>query len=184
MIRFLRLFLIFRDLEETLEACRSSREQVKDELRAEVEARIATERELESANSAFQVEQARRISAEAIAAERQAEIERLLASTREMRDDLVRVTGERIKSVDAINLKLMEAKIPEQPVDFKLHHSATLKPLSQLVTNIRQAHHAVDMALIEKMKKGGFPRRHMNEKVGVVPTLAEIAKTDLTEGVA
>lgn len=150
-------------------------------LEGEIQSRISVERELEAATSSLLVEQSRRISAEAIASERQSEIERLLTGNRELREDLRSVTSERIKSVDNINLKLMEAKIPELPVDFAKHHSAAQKPMAQLVNNTRQKTREIDMAVLAQARLG-FPKRHMNQTipgVGVVPTLAEIEKADI-----
>lgn len=182
MIRFLRLFSQFRHLEQSLA---DSREQWADQLRELTRTHIATEDELESVNATLQMEQVKRISAEAIASERQSEIERMLQSQRELRADLKEITGERIKSVDSINLRLMEAKIPEQPIDFTQHHPAVEKlDYTSTVTKIRKQHRDVDMAVLRAAAKG-FPDRirmniHAPENIGKVPTLAEIEKTDIS----
>lgn len=195
MLRFLRLFRAFRDLEESIhnsdEARRdwqSRADEYESALRDSVSANLAVERELESSQAQFQVEQSRRISAEAIASERQHEIDRLLSSLSDFRADLRSVTSERIKSVDAINLKLMEAKIPEQPVDFTQHHPAVMKTRTQGITDIRNKYYQIDMAILEQQQKGfpkrlrpGGPIRPNDEKV---PTLAEIAATDITQETA
>lgn len=175
MTRFLRFFSAFRSIEERAD-------NLDRALHQEISARLAVDHELESVRSQFQIEQARRISAEAIAGERGAEIDRLLVSNRELRDDLVRVTSERIKSVDSINMKLMEAKIPEQPIDFKQHHAEhpVVSLRRNIVNDVRASHRAVDMAILKEAQKG-FPNRRipMNGTIKV-PTLAEIEATDIS----
>lgn len=174
IIEFLRRFRHVRDLEETVGACR-------DNLREQMRSNESLTEELRQSSTLVENERIRRISAESIAVERSDEIQRLLKANEDLRQDLRSVVNERVRSVDAINLKLMETKIPERPVDFKEFHGPVTKLRTNLVNDIRAQHRALDMAVLEQAKKG-FPnrKRTMNEKTGIVPTLADIAKETLT----
>lgn len=106
-------------------------------------ARIAMEEELRSLRSTVEIERAKRIAAESISSERLAEILRL-------RTDL-QSAGEReqsrMKSLDLLNVKLMESKVEAPPPDIK---QFALQQVERLKDTIRSQNKAVDIALLTK----------------------------------
>lgn len=106
-------------------------------------ARIAMEEELRSLRSTIEVERAKRIAAESVSSERLAEILRL-------RTDL-QSAGEReqnrMKSLDLLNVKLMESKAEPPPPDIK---QFALQQVERLKDTIRSQNKAVDLALLTK----------------------------------
>lgn len=122
---------------------------------------------LETAQGLLEVERARRIGFETIASERRAEMDRLIDQAASLRMDLTRIFTERVKSLDALNVKLMESKAPETPPDMGQFNPVE-KVKMQLVNGVREAHRAMDQAIISKYYPGmaHFMNRHpMNEPV-------------------
>jgi hypothetical protein len=108
--------------------------------------------ELADTRRALDREQSLRIGAEAIAAERKVEIERLLAQLSEANAGFKTVISERLKSLDAINLKLMEPRPEEKIPDINLFkREAQQEVFSQTVQRVRQMHRDIDRAVIAKL---------------------------------
>ena len=187
MIRFLRLFRWFREIEEAA----GSRDSVIESLREEVRLNESLKTVLDRANTMNLAETARRVAAEAIASERRTEIDRMLDTIREMREDLKAITGERLRSIDAINLKLMEAKTPEPLPDmdkYKVRPENLNGNRGSLINDIRAKYRQIDMEILKEARKG-FPNRRrltMNADAnqvlpGVIPSIAEIESTDISD---
>lgn len=157
MIWILSLFPAFRNLQ----AQARSTETAEDALRDEIRGHEASISELEITQTTMESERIRRIAAETVAAERREEIGRLLTQNRELREDLSRVSAERIRSVDAINLKLMEQRTPEVAPDMT-KYSATEKLKTQLMSDVRMKHQAIDMAVLQKLHPKFAPRVTIN----------------------
>ena len=118
-----------------------------------LETEIAHSLQLESALSAIQsdlqVERAHRVSAEAISSERGVEIQRLLADVADSRQTERSIRDERLKSLDTLNLKLMESRVEAPPPDLAQFHAAA-KLKTQLVDGIRKRDREMDMLLLQK----------------------------------
>jgi hypothetical protein len=130
--------------------------------------------EIAATNSRLQtrleVVQSARLSAESLASERLRFIDRLEKEN----DRLVKVNeqilSDRLKSLDAINLKLMEPRTETPPpVDIK-QYAAALEATSQqrarhqMVDETRKMHRAMDTAILQKFypsfaKKAGTEER-------------------------
>lgn len=112
MTWILRLFGSFRDLQN-LTATQA------EALESEIRVHEETKELLHERVLSLESERIRRIAAETVASERREEIDRLVTQHREMREDLSRVNAERLKSVDAINIKLMREGVVEPPPDME-----------------------------------------------------------------
>ncbi len=152
MIRFLRLFSQFRDIESLIETQSES-------LESEVRAHETTKNALEVANIALDSERARRVSADTVAAERREEIDRLLIHNRELMDQSHSIMSDRLKSLDALNLRLMDTRTVEQTPDLA-KHQAFEKLKVNVLQDIRAKERAMDFALVDHFRK---PRITMNE---------------------
>lgn len=117
MIWLLRLFGAFRDLQNL---AATQAEALESEIRAHEETKTL----LHDRVLSLEAERIRRIAAETVASERREEIDRLVMQHREMREDLARVNSERLKSVDAINIKLMREGVVEPPPDMDKYKTA------------------------------------------------------------
>jgi hypothetical protein len=153
--RFLRWFRAFRDIEAQVDGCNEA-------LRIEIRGHDAVKQELATTHTALELERTRRISAESIASERRQEIDRLLDQANHMREDISRVTVERLRSVDALNLKLMETKVAEIPPDIT-KYSIAAKQKSQLVDNMHKTHRDMDWAILRGLHPNFKKRVTLNE---------------------
>lgn len=156
---FLRHFAFFREMETLSEVQARS---VEEEIRSHEHTKLL----LISSDERGQSEHARRVSAETVASERREEIERLMSQIREYRDDLRRLTDERIKSLDSLNLKLMEPRALEPTPDLeKYKRDAAVATMHQVVRDTRKKSNEIDMAVINKLhpKFKANPRVTMNE---------------------
>ena len=108
------------------------------------------EREREDLERDLQRERAGRITAETLSVERRAEVERVIVERDAVREDLRRITDERLKSLDALNVKLMTERVEEKPPDM-----AQFKAAQQLGMNavhrMKEIHRKMDTALLTKM---------------------------------
>ena len=99
-------------------------------------------------------ERTQRIAAETLSVERRQEVERLRGELIDMREEVKHVTTLHLKSVDAVNLKLMQPRAEEVPPDmekFKQAAEARATVVTQAVRRIRDMHQAVDNAVIAKL---------------------------------
>lgn len=158
-------YSVIRELQVRITAAEIATEKA-------VREKAGLDQELRFVREELNAERNRRISAETMASERRAEVERLVEQNREVREELVRVHAERVKSLDALNLKLMENKTPAEtkPIDFS-NVDPVMKARMQLVTGVRDMHRAVDRALLTKLhpafaQKVGEQRHPMNEPAG------------------
>ena len=155
MIWLLRLFPAFREL---VNLSQSQAEALESEVREHEEAK----RNLSTAIVQLESERSRRIAAESIASERREEIIRILDQTKDYQRQLEYITTERIKSLDNLNVKLMEVKAPEPTPDIT-QFRAVDKLKTQMVQQIRDSHNAIDMAVLSKLHPKFKPRIVMNE---------------------
>lgn len=155
MTFILRLFPAFRDLENLSQ---SQAEALENEVRDHEQKK----RDLVLSATQLEAERFRRIAAESISSERREEITRILDQNRAYRESLESLTSERIKSLDALNVKLMEAKAPEPTPDIT-QFNAALKVKTQMVQQIRDRHNAIDMAVLTKLHPKFQPRVVLNE---------------------
>lgn len=152
MIWFLRMFTAFTDLDALSQTQASA-------LETEIRTHEDTKQQLHERIVALESERVRRIAAETVASERREEIDRLATQYREIREDLSRVNAERLKSVDALNVKLMREGVPELPPDMeKLRRHAADGAMMKVVQSARQNDRIVDRLLLERLhpafKKG------------------------------
>lgn len=108
---------------------------------------------LESAERQLDRERAQRIAAEAVAAERRAEVERLVAEVAAQREQTRSVMADRLKSLDALNLKLMESRAEEKAPDmsqYKRSEEAAGRAIHTM-ERVRQMSAAMDNALLTKL---------------------------------
>jgi hypothetical protein len=106
-------------------------------------ATIQNESELRGLRHQLEIERAKRVAAESIAAERLSEIERLRIDLRESGDR----ERERMKSLDLLNVKLMESRVEPPPPDIK---QFALQQIDHLRETVRSQNRAVDIALLQK----------------------------------
>ncbi len=155
MIRFLRLFPQFRDIESLIETQSES-------LESEVRAHETTKNALEVANIALDSERARRISSDTVAAERREEIDRLLVHNRELMEQSHSIMSDRLKSLDALNLRLMDTRTVEKTPDLAAHQALD-KLKNNVLQGIREKENAMDRALLTRFHPSFKPRITMNE---------------------
>lgn len=168
MTGFLRLFSQFRDLQ-TL-----SQDQG-EALEAEVRAHEETKTQLRERAQSLETERVRRIAAETIASERREEIDRLMQQCRELREDLARVNADRLRSLDALNVKLMREPVPEQPPDMeKWKASSHVAQIANVVAAARRNEHMADMALLNKLHPAFRKVLPMDESVPTEEPIADI----------
>lgn len=110
--------------------------------------KLEAESRLAHVSAELELERTRRISAEAVSFERKAEVERLIAEVERLQSLL----NERAKSLDALNLKLMETKTAEPTPDIKQYtEMAVKKQTMQAITQIRDLHRQMDSAILTKL---------------------------------
>lgn len=155
----LRLFPQFRDMERLSQTQATALEQ-------EVRAHEDTKRNLEVKSVSLDAERARRLAAETVAAERREEIDRLITQNREQRETLDTIMQDRLKSLDSINLRLLEPRTAEPTPDLeKYRKMARTEAVHQIISETRARSHAVDMAVIEKLHPAFAKRVTMNQPV-------------------
>lgn len=151
MIWFLRMFSAFTDLENLSSTQANA-------LEAEIRTHEDTKLALHEQVIGHEAERHRRISAEVMASERREEIERLITQNRELREDLARVNADRIKSVDAVNVKLMRDSVPEVLPDMEKYKlpvkdRQSMKPSqlnNQAAIGLLRQHHPQFMVQVEE----------------------------------
>ncbi len=155
--RFLRLFAQVRDLDNLIVAQSES-------LESEVRAHETTKTAMEVASIALESERARRISSDTVAGERREEIERLIVQNHELLEQSHTIMADRLKSLDSLNLRLMDTRTVEQTPDLA-KHQALAKLTANVITGIREKERAMDRALLTRFNPGalGLPRVTMNE---------------------
>lgn len=125
---------------------------LKKVLGEEAHARVVAEDRLERAEKELGIERERRISAEALGAERRAEVERLVKMNEELRASQAKVLEERVRSLDALNVKLMTERAPEHmPNMEEMHKFAVPKERLQVVNQARNNMRLVDEAILKMM---------------------------------
>jgi len=123
------------------------------------------ERDMERLNTDLARERAARISAEVLAVERRSEVERLIAELAAVRGDLQRITEDRLKSLDALNVKLMTERVEEKPPDMR-QFKASEETARSAISRVRQMHRDVDMAVLAKLHpRFAVVAKHMGEGV-------------------
>jgi len=119
--------------------------------------KISHERSMEAAMNdcerRYEIELTRRISAEAISGERRAEVERLVLELSDSRDQFKALMSERLRSLDALNLKLMEPRAEEKPPDMAQFRRSedTAAGAVRSMQNLRKMSADMDMALLTQL---------------------------------
>ena len=109
------------------------------------------EREREALQSELDRERRARITAETLSVERRAEVDRLIGELAAVREDLRRITDERLKSLDALNVNLMTARVEEKPPDMAQYKKSMEAMGVNAVRRMKQIHHGMDAALLTKL---------------------------------
>lgn len=125
---------------------RAERDLANEAASLSVRQKIEAESRLAHVSAELELERTRRISAEAVAVERKAEVERLIAEVERLQS----VLTERAKSLDALNLKLMETKTPEPLPDIK-QFNPVAKQAMQAITQIKDIHRQMDWQILTKL---------------------------------
>ena len=122
------------------------------ELALDAQTKLKREAEAASKEIATQldVERSRRIAYESIATERRAELDRQIAQFKEMQEAYETMLRDRMKSLDSLNVKLMETRTEAPPPDLKQFRVAE-QAATQAVRKIRQSNSQVDIALLTKL---------------------------------
>lgn len=171
---FLSMFTAFADLQTLAQLQAQNIEDLTAKLTEEVVTHEATKQDLQERIRALESERTRRIAAESIASERRGEIERLTAQYYELREDLTRVLAERIKSVDALNVKLMRESVPEPAPDLAQFQAKQKNDHMNPVMAARENERLMSWALIEKLHPTFAKRRAtLNEPISP-PIEAEV----------
>lgn len=142
-----------RDL--LIAALRGSSEELAENLREEIQVGYNLRRELE-------ISKARQISAEAISSERKAECLRLIEELRLSREALQSALGERLRSLDSLNIRLLSPKSSETPdlaafkaLQEKAYESGASRGASQAVLgavqSLKSQARSIDKALLETL---------------------------------
>lgn len=109
-------------------------------------------------------ERDRRIAAETLAAERSKRIDFLADEVRYLREQAERIIGERLKSLDALNVRLMEPRVEPPPPDLKQFRPSP-EQIERMQANVhavrraRDAHRAMDMALLGALHPAAIGKR-------------------------
>lgn len=139
-------FVLRSKFEEAQHEARVSELSLQDFAHAE----SVLKRNVETLQAELTLERTRRVAAESIAVERTTQIDRLTEQEREVRAELSRLISERIRSVDAVNVKLMADRAPEAAPDMT-QFKALNKAKEQIVQQVREVHRRVDRAVLEKL---------------------------------
>jgi hypothetical protein len=108
------------------------------------------ERDMERLNADLVRERSARISAETLAVERRAEVERLVSEVAAVRADLQRITEDRLRSLDALNVKLMTDRVEEKPPDMSQYRENE-GLAKRAISRVRQLHRDMDIAVLTKL---------------------------------
>lgn len=112
------------------------------------EHRISAEEELER-------ERTRRIGAEALSAERHSAIDDYRKEIEFLRGEVQRIYSERLKSLDSLNLKLMEPRTEAPPPDIaQFRKEAQIQLGKQALRHIRDFDRGIDAALLGTLHPG------------------------------
>lgn len=123
------------------------------------------EREIDTLNNAFTTETHRRVAAETVASSLNAELTRLREDYHQLQSDYRALTTERLKSVDALNVRLMEPRVADTPPDFgKLKMEAVGKVRDQVVNRVRKLNRDMDLAMLAHMHPGFSHLKDVLEK--------------------
>ena len=98
---------------DRLAAIEEAVETGKKALQLEVDNNRSLEAKIFQLEHSLEIERTKRIAAESIAVERKSEIERFLEELRSSRKDLRTLQGERLRSLDALNLKLVSPSLDD-----------------------------------------------------------------------
>ena len=147
-------------------------------------------RDLQPVRDHLDRESIRRAGAEAIAAERLRTIDRMEAENTRLNAINERILSERLKSLDAINTRLMEPRVEAPPPDIRQYREALEKAAteaghkrtSQMVEEARKLHRTMDMAILDKFysRSGKTATPRAPEGPIVVPTPDPIPAEDIT----
>jgi hypothetical protein len=133
----------------------------RDALQKALEAEIARAAQLvseaQTLQANLQVERAHRVAAESISVARGDEIQRLLSELQESRQSERSIRDERMKSLDTLNLRLMESRVEAPPPDMSQYHAAA-KLKTQMIDDIRRRDRAMDMLLLQRYHPAFKPK--------------------------
>jgi hypothetical protein len=150
---WLRLFSAYRELDDRSQ---TQAEAMESEVREHAQCRA----DLDTARADLDRERVRRIAAETVAVERAKELDRVIQMCSNYREDLARVNAERLKSLDALNVKLMRESAPEPPPDMEKYRTqGTGEDRSTQVRKVMEAHRKMDLAILSQLHpafKGRF----------------------------
>jgi hypothetical protein len=134
-----------------------------DALQDMLEEKIRSERAMTEFTAGLrqelELERVKRIGAEALAGERVREIDRLEEMLTHARESVDRVMGERLKSLDALNVRLMEPRVEVPAPDMTQFRREVAAGMAEdVLQGVRTLHRKMDMAIVEKFArpKGGL----------------------------
>lgn len=111
------------------------------------------ERDLADLQLSLDRERQLRVSAEVLSVERRAEVERLVADNKSLRTELQGVLEERMRSLDALNVRLMTERVEEKAPDMEQFKKT--EQLGQValhaIGRVRQMSHDMDAALLTRL---------------------------------
>ena len=108
-------------------------------------------RENERLSHQLEIEKTKRVASDSVAAERLEEIGRLREDMSAMREQYQAAISERIRSVDAVNVKLMTTSAPEPPHidEYRAKmEDAKVEVVKDTLAKMKQRDRAMDMALL------------------------------------
>ena len=117
--------------------------------------------------AALEREKEKRIAAETLSAERARELDRMREEIAYLRTQNASVLAERLKSLDAINVKLMEPRVEPPPPDFeKLRQERAARgedpvqaAAAHMIDRVRQTHRQMDLAILGALHPQALGRR-------------------------
>ena len=114
------------------------------------------DRKIQVLEHSLELERTRRISAEAIATERRLEADRLQEMLGAARQETQAILGDRLKSLDSLNQKLLEPRVVETPDLAKFREQGKLEALHEAtrmtMRKHREADRAIDLAVISQLR--------------------------------
>ena len=144
-------------------------EVLTEELQSSTRQYINLNDEYERTARDLEREREKRIAAETLAGERAKEVERMREEIAYLRAQNDRVIAERLKSLDAINVKLMEARVEPPPPDFEKmrqdratlaqEHPAVQAAAANMINRVRQTHHQMDLAILGALHPQALGKR-------------------------
>lgn len=111
---------------------------------------LRLEQELSQSQHSLDIERTKRIAAESIAVAKAEENQRILAESGELRKEFREFMSLRLKSVDDLNVRLLQPKA-DDTADVLKFEALKAKMNENVVRSVQQKHRELDLALLAQL---------------------------------